>query len=192
MKKIYVFDFDGTLTKRDTLVPLSIYFAKKGYIKSFLTFFFNYVLFKLKISANESLKRNFAKYFFRGKSIDEIKELLYDFFETQVKYKNKVYNDFINAVKNRNKVIIVSANFDFVVNTWLDFIDLKDVIVVATELEIDNKYFTGRINGDVCRGLTKAKRLKKAIDTNAYYIVSYADEVSDRDIMSLSNEQIWV
>lgn len=195
MNRAAVFDFDGTLTRRDTLFPMAIFLAANGYIVSFSKFFYYYLGFKLHLFSNEELKNRFAKYFFKGKSLDQINKILLEFIQKKVVHKTNVFDSFLHSLNNDYRVIIVSANFDVVIKTWLqsiNIINIDAVEVVATNLVCHDGLYTGEILGDVCRGSVKSIKLKNTIDIEKYYIISYADEASDVDIMSLADEQNWV
>ncbi len=70
-KKIVFFDFDNTITKKDTLpvflrylYPFPIFFIK------FLLFFPFYVLFKLKIISNDLAKKILTNILFKNLSLE--------------------------------------------------------------------------------------------------------------------------
>jgi HAD superfamily phosphoserine phosphatase-like hydrolase len=191
-KNIYIFDFDGTLTTRDTLLQLAFYFFKNGFFIKFLIFIIVFIGFKLKYYSNIDLKKKFVKLFFKNKKITHINSILESFLKTKVHYNIEVYDAFKHAVKNKEFVLIVPANFDIVVNAWLKMLDVRNVEVMATKVEYVNSAYTGGIIGDVCRGKIKAEQLKKRININEYFITSYADEKSDQYIMSLADEKIWI
>ncbi|HBS25836.1 MAG TPA: hypothetical protein DD827_01710 [Gammaproteobacteria bacterium] len=187
-----VFDFDGTLTKRDTLFPMALFFARNRHVISFLKYCFYYGLFKFGLISNESLKIRFAACFFKGKGIEEIQDLLLVFVNKQLSLREEVYNAFKEHLNKGDKTIIVSANFDVVVESWLKSVNADIDAVAATKLHVHAGVYTGALEGAVCRGKNKAERLQAQIDISNYHIISYADEVSDVAIMNLANKQVWV
>ncbi len=190
-KKLVVFDFDGTLTQRDTLLPLAFWFFKNGYIKSYLAFLKAYMLFKLGLMSNAGLKNKFSLLFFKG-DIGSIQSVIKSFFEKGIAYNLDVLNDFKRCLDDSDKAIIVSANFDLVINSWLDYMNIDNVDVLATKLKKNNNIYLGGINGVVCRGKEKLLRISGHLDLNNYFIICYADENSDKYIMSIADEQKWV
>ena len=54
---IVLFDMDGTLTKRDTLLPFVIFLCKNGQIRCFFVFFMA-LLFKLKCMSLNAYKKS--------------------------------------------------------------------------------------------------------------------------------------
>lgn len=191
-KLLHVFDFDGTITKRDTLFPLAFFFLKNGFLLGFLEFFFIFIGFKLNLLSNLELKKSFISCFFKNRSVVNINLILHNYFTKNMLYNNSIYDYFLQSLRNKESVIIVSANFDIVIKIWLKSIDVSNITVIATCVGVENDMFTGKIVGNICRGKEKEEKLKKHININEYYITSYADEASDKYIMSLANKQIWV
>ncbi len=70
-KKIVFFDFDNTITKKDTL-PIFLRYLYPFHIFIFksLLFFPFYVLFKLKIISNDLAKKILTNIFFRNLSLE--------------------------------------------------------------------------------------------------------------------------
>ena len=76
MRKIYAFDFDGTLTTKDTLLEF-IRFAKGSgqMFCGFLLFSPLLILMKLHLYPNWKAKQQLYSYFFKGMNIDDFNAL---------------------------------------------------------------------------------------------------------------------
>ena len=71
-KKLYCFDFDGTLTKKDTMFAfLKFYEPKKFYI-SFIKHIHIFIMLKLKLANSGEVKKSFVYYILKGKTRQEI------------------------------------------------------------------------------------------------------------------------
>lgn len=83
MKKLYAFDFDGTLTTRDTLLEF-IRFAcgTRRFLLGFLLFAPLLVLMKLGLYHNGKAKQKVFAHFFRGMAVDAFDTLCQDFAHT--------------------------------------------------------------------------------------------------------------
>ena len=192
MNKITVFDFDGTLTERDTFLPMSLFFLKNMHFRGFFRYICFYILFKFGKVSNEKLKTIFLKSFFKGKLNLELKKSLNVFFKEHLKINTSIYRCFKQSLEEGDRVVILSANFDIIIESWLESIDIKNIEVIATKLSCDD-LFVGNIIGNICRGEEKVKRFKEKIDNiEEYFITSYADEPSDQYIMQLANKVCWV
>ncbi len=173
------------------MLPLAFWFFKNGYIKSYLAFLKAYMLFKLGLMSNGGLKNKFSLLFFKG-NISSIQSVIKSFFEQGIAYNLDVLNDFKRYLDDSDKAIIVSANFDLVINSWLDYMSIDDVDVLATKLRKNSSTYFGGIDGVVCRGNEKSLRISEHLDLNNYFILCYADEDSDKYIMSIADEKKWV
>ena len=79
--KVYAFDFDGTLTKKDTFVEFIEY--SKGYGKTFwglMLFSPILVLMKLRLYPNWKAKQRIFSWFFKGMEIDEFNKLCQNYY----------------------------------------------------------------------------------------------------------------
>ena len=70
-RKVYCYDFDGTITRKDTLLEFIKY--TKGtsrFLQGFLLYSPLLILMKLHLYPNYKVKQKVFSYFFRGESID--------------------------------------------------------------------------------------------------------------------------
>ena len=76
MRKVYAFDFDGTLTTSDTLLAF-IRYAKgtPAFVWGFLCHAHLLVLMKLKLYPNWKAKQKVFSYFFKGMTIEAFNSL---------------------------------------------------------------------------------------------------------------------
>ena len=75
--KVYAFDFDGTLTRRDSFVEF-IRFVKgdKEFLKCFLRYSLQLVAMKLGLYPNWKVKRQVFSYCFAGMTEDTVPDLM--------------------------------------------------------------------------------------------------------------------
>ena len=80
MKKVYAFDFDGTLTTKDTLLEFIRY--AKGSSSFWLGFLFHIhllILMKLGFYPNWKAKQKVFAHFFKGMTIEDFDAICQDF-----------------------------------------------------------------------------------------------------------------
>ena len=76
MKKIYAFDFDGTLTTRDSLVEFIRYACgNRAFCWGFLRYSPLLILMKLGYYPNWKVKQQVFSYFFKGMPYEEFAQL---------------------------------------------------------------------------------------------------------------------
>ncbi|MDC0911165.1 HAD-IB family hydrolase [Candidatus Marinimicrobia bacterium] len=194
IKKVAIFDFDGTLTKRDTLLPFLIHCFGISEVLIGLCFFSPFIIsYLLKIYPNDLAKKKIIKYFFKDQKVNEIKKLATSFINTYSK-KNLRKNVIKRLEWHKNKshtIILISASLDIYVRLWggknkFDFIE-------GTILEHKNGIFTGEILGNNCYGIEKVKRLNNLFSKDFFNneIYGYGDGDGDKYFLNLCTHKFW-
>lgn len=188
--KIAFFDFDGTITKKDSTI---------GFIRFFvgdLKFIFGIVflsplliLYKLNILSNNYIKKIIVTLFFKGiKKVNfESKAKIYS---TQILHRlvRKKALDRLNWHKeNGDTIVIVSAS----INAWLqEWCDINNFALIATELEIVDGKITGRLLPNNCYGPEKVVRILKKYNLSDYdYIYAYGNSRGDYEMLDIADEK---
>ena len=172
-----IFDFDGTLTKRDTLRPFASYIVRRNrcYHKLLILYAF-LLLYKLRLVNDTSLKEVFLKMFIKGMSVIEVENIVKCFLKSELQpfINNMVFNKLRNHIMSGDKVYIASANFDFLLEPLIKEWNLRGII--STETERVDSYFTGKIIGSTCKGNNKVKKIKALYgDEKLKDAVAYGD-----------------
>jgi HAD superfamily hydrolase (TIGR01490 family) len=186
--KLVLFDFDGTLTTKDSLneflkyaVGFPIYYLKLSIFSPI------FVLYKLKLIKNDIAKQMLISLFFKGWSKSEFQEKAKQYSSTQIKkiVRKEIYDKFTQYIENGEKVIIVSASLECWLKPWCD---LHDIDLLSTRLEfIDNKV-TGKFATPNCHGKEKANRILKHLDVSKFdEIIAYGDSSGDIDMFEMSD-----
>ena len=187
-RKLYLFDFDGTISSKDSFSHFFVKtFGKKKIalklIANFHKIFFTVVTNKEKSKVKELI----ISLFLKGKTKQEIESL-------GKEYSNSFINqiirtkalDYISNLNEKNNIYIVSASLSF----WLsNFAKNIGVNLISTELAYENNIFTGKFKGENCKGKEKVNRIKKEISLNEYTkIISFGDSKGDREMFAISTE----
>lgn len=180
---IVVFDFDKTLTYRDTLLSFYIHTSKKNFkfpIK--LSYYIGLmILFKLKIISNDYLKIKGFNLFLRGLKDDYIENKAKNF-ASKIDY-NHLYKTFNFNTKDK-KIIIISASYEI----YLKHIFSKNVKVFGSKF-ISVKGITSEFSFN-CYSTNKNHILQK---NNVNYIRTfYTDSYSDVSLARISKQIIIV
>ncbi|RYG15043.1 MAG: HAD-IB family hydrolase [Chitinophagaceae bacterium] len=192
-KTIAIFDFDGTITKKDTLLEF-IKFSK-GRLKFYLGFLLFsplLVAMKLKIYPNWRVKQQLFSYFYKGVSIAKFDDWATNFSE---KVNALVRIKAIEAIKlhkeEGNKIIIISASIENWIKPWAEQLEIDSVL--ATGIEIDTKgILTGKFLTKNCYGIEKVNRLLIAFpNRNEYKLVAYGDSRGDKELLELADEGFY-
>ena len=160
-RNLVVFDFDGTLTRRDSLLAF-IKFSRglRRFSLGFLWLSPRLLRYYLKLTSNHDLKQRILSYFFKGLKRERLEEMGDAFFQsTKDFFINKKIEGKLLAYKAKgDAVVIVSASCA----EWVKpFADYWQVRFIGTELQYEAEKFTGKIQGQNCFGKEKLRRLSK-------------------------------
>lgn len=192
MKKLYAFDFDGTLTTRDTLLEF-IRFAcgTRRFLFGFLLFAPLLVLMKLGLYPNGKAKQKVFAHFFRGMAVNAFDTLCQDFAHT---HRHLLRPDVVRlleqALAEGAEVLIVSASIDNWVRPFFETKDRsREITILGTQIEIVDGCLTGRFLTPNCYGQEKVRRiLALHPDRSAYYLTAYGDSRGDREMLAFADE----
>ncbi len=194
MRKIYAFDFDGTLTTKDTLLEF-IRFAKGSgqMFRGFLLFSPLLLLMKLHLYPNWKAKQQVFSYFFKGMNIDDFNALCTHFAEQN---KHLLRPAGIEKVRQaieeeQATVLIISASIDNWVLPFFDEID-KKIQVLGTQIEIKGGCLTGRFTTKNCYGLEKVNRLTALYPhREAYELIAFGDSRGDKELLDFADKGFY-
>lgn len=190
MKKIYAFDFDGTLTKRDTLIAFLLY-AKgwKELIKCFAMHLHLLLAMRIGLADSGKVKERIFAHYFKGMQEKTFDDLCSRFAESH-KYllREKGIQKISEALaENDSTVMIVSAS----INNWVApfFKDMPAIEIFCTRIETVNCVLTGRFLSANCRKAEKVRRiLALHPDRKSYYLTAYGDSAGDIEMLNFADE----
>lgn len=189
MKKIYAFDFDGTLTTKDTLIEFIRY--AKGSMDlglGFLRYAHLLVLMKLGLYPNYKAKQKVFAYFFKDTKLDDFNALCKEFAASS---SNLLRPNAIEAIdlatKEGSEVLIVSASIDNWVQPFF-----PQVKVLGTQIEVIDGKLTGRFMTKNCYGQEKVNRiLSLHPNRQEYHLTAYGDSRGDREMLAFADESYF-
>ena len=194
---VAAFDFDETLTRRDTVVPFLRRLAgDRGLALGLMAR--SHRLAPVAMRRNRDVLRAMATdLVFRGRPIAEVEA------------HARAYGDQIYAVGLRpdtaarlawhaaagHRVVIVTASYEHYVRVVGEHLGVDAVL--ATRLEVDSDRCTGRLLGANCRGPEKVERLRRwladqdlALDDVTLW--AYGDSSGDRELLAAAQHAHWV
>ena len=192
MKKIAFFDFDGTITTKDTLFEFIKY--QKGWMRFYIGFLVNVPVMaalKLKLAPNQFTKEKVLQYFFKGMALSDFQQTCDLFIADEL--PSIIREGAINEIKKLQalgfEVVIVSASVENWIKKWSDKVGVQ---LIATKLETNGNNLTGKINGKNCNGNEKAVRIKSAYDLSQYdEIYCYGDTSGDDAMLALATKAFF-
>lgn len=191
-KVIAAFDFDGTITTRDTL-PVFVWYATKLWriLTGTLMIIPFVALFKLRVIPNYQAKERLFKAFFAGVKLDKFNALCLGFKPVIDKLVNP---EALAKIKwhheQGHEVIIISASAENWINPWAIEQDIKTVL--ATQLQIIDDKITGVFLTKNCHGPEKVGRLLAAYpDRENYILYAYGDSNGDKELLAFADHSFY-
>lgn len=202
MRQIVAYDFDGTLTTKDTLIEFIRYACGTGaFVKGFLRYAHLLVLMKLGLYPNWKAKQKVFAYFFEGMKIEEFDGLCQRFAkDNQHLLRPKGIEAIQQALDKGAEVLIVSASIDNWVNAFFNtegrfFCDIADITkepslcVVGTQIEIKDGLLTGCFLTKNCYGQEKVNRILALYPNRSeYHLTAYGDSRGDKELLAFADE----
>lgn len=186
MKKIYAFDFDGTLTTKDTLIEF-IRYAKGSMALGlgFMRYAHLLVLMKIGLYPNYKAKQKFFAHFFKDTTLDDFNALCQAFAASSSHLLRPNAIEAINhAIKEGSEVLIVSASIDNWVQPFF-----PQVKVVGTQIEVIDGKLTGRFLSKNCYGQEKVNRILSLYPNRQdYHLTAYGDSRGDKEMLAFADE----
>ena len=186
MKKIYAFDFDGTLTTRDTLVEFIRYACgNRAFCWGFLRYSPLLILMKLGYYPNWKVKQQVFSYFFKGMPYEEFAQLGRLFaLDCQHLLRIKGVEMVKKAQAEQAEVLIVSASIDNWVQPFF-----PEVKVVGTQVEVKDGHLTGRFLTKNCYGQEKVDRILAIYrHRQEYKLIAFGDSRGDKELLAFADE----
>jgi phosphatidylglycerophosphatase C len=191
-RKIAFFDFDGTITKKDTLLEIIKFLKGKGaFYAGFLLYSPWLLAYKMNFLPNDQVKQKILTYFFSGIPEQVFQEKC-DVFT--VKKLPELIRPAALAEISRLRtlgfdMVVISASAGNWIRKWTDDNGLK---LVASKLEVKNGLITGKLKGRNCHGEQKVICILEQWDLKEYdEIYAYGDSSGDRPMMALATKSFY-
>lgn len=193
-KRLTIFDFDGTLIRKDSLFEFAKFaIGKRRCLWATVLSIPDIALWKLGIRTNSQAKESLIRHFYHGMEYSYLSQKGKEFASViNSMLRTDVYDKMVQHIQAGDRVIIISASLRFWIEPWArqNGIDL----VIATEPEINDRgIFTGRFATPNCHGEEKATRLRAVLpDLQDYDITAYGDSTGDNALFKLTDKSYRV
>jgi HAD superfamily hydrolase (TIGR01490 family) len=191
-KALALFDFDGTLTRKDTLFAfINFFHGRPRMLLGMIVLLPWLVGLRLRLFSAHSVKVRTLKMFLGNLSSREFNRQC-EVFCSQV-LPGIVRASALERIafhKGRgDRMVIVSASPENWIRPWAS---LYDIEVIGTRLVISGERVTGEIEGLNCNGAQKSIRVKEHIDLSQYAeIYAYGDTSGDRELLALATHPFY-
>lgn len=191
-KRVVAFDFDGTITRKDTLIEF-IRFAKGDlrFILGFLLFSPLLIAFKLKLYPNWKAKHRIFKYFFGGMDYNAFQRLGQRFYKERG--EDLVYKEAKTQIERHlsegAEVVVITASVEEWVRPFTEAMHILHLLGTRLEISSESK-LTGRFSTPNCYGIEKVNRLKTLYpERDVYHLTAYGDSRGDKELLEYADER---
>ncbi len=188
--KLALFDFDGTISNRDSF----LLFMQKKSITRFLlvccVFFPKILLYLIKKYPNQKLKEEFLHILFKGTPIQNIEEFAISFSQKELHgiIRPGALKQIETYKQEQTRVVVVTASPRLFLEPWCKYMGIE---IIGTEIGVDaNGLVTGKLAGLNCMGKEKVIRIQKYLDVNEYTeVFVYGDSGGDTEMLTLATSK---
>jgi len=187
---LHVFDFDGTLTSKDSFFALIR--SRAGRLRMLLGLLIYspwLVLMKLRLYSNEKAKQRVFAHFFKGMTTQAFNEECRKMAAAnEDMLRPAARTRLTELLESGQRLLIVSASAPDWVRCF--FADDMPLTIVGTELEVVDNRLTGRFKTHNCYGAEKVRRLEAVLSEPrpSYHIVAYGDSRGDKELLAYADE----
>ena len=183
---IYAFDFDGTLTTRDSLIVFLLYACgNRRFVLGMLRHAHLIALMLLGLYPNGRAKERLFGHFFRGMALSDFDQLCQQFArDNRHLLRPQAIETVAKAQAEGGRVFIISASIDNWVAPFFPGVE-----VLGTQVEVADGRLTGRFLTPNCYGPEKVRRLRAACpELEEGRLMAFGDSRGDRELLEMADE----
>lgn len=194
MRRIAIFDFDGTLTQKDTFIEF-IKYAKGIHFYYISLFLLSpvLILYLAGIISNKKAKEMIFAFHFKNMLIHKFEDLCSSFNNRIDEILNwGVYQKMIEHSNNKDELIIISASVENWILPWAASHGVNTVL--GTKIEVKSDKITGKFSSPNCYGIEKVNRLISylgELSRKDLHLTAYGNSRGDADLMNYADAHIW-
>ncbi len=188
---IALFDFDGTITFKDTFTPFIYFASSRARIMLGTLLLAPMILgYKLGLVTVPKIRAAIVRVAFQGRSEREVQEFGARYSATLPALVRPEALERIRWHQAKGDVVVVvSASLAAYLSCWCEE---QGIELVCAELESKDGVLSGRYAGGDCTGSEKARRVRERYDMKRYEtIYAYGDTHEDRELLSLANKAFF-
>lgn len=186
---LVIFDFDGTLTTRDSMLAFTrFYHGDFRFLLGLLYLSPSLLSYRLGRLPNWRAKEHFLTYFFGGEPLDRFQQSADRFASEKIPalLRPAAVRRLEAHRRNGDQLVVISSSAENWLRAWCRDLELP---LLATRLQVTDGRITGKLNGPNCYGQEKVNRLREQFDPADFAgIVVYGDSRGDRELLRLATQ----
>ena len=191
---VAAFDFDGTLTRRDTLLPFLLHaLGAAAVARHALILSPTLAGYALGLIHNGIAKERVFVQCLAGMPIDELQREAAQFAEHELPslMRSEALQRLGWHKQQGHRCVVISASLELYVQPWAQKAGFDDVIATHLETRKDGR-ITGKLAGANCFGAEKVRRLEALLGPRSgYMLYAYGDSRGDRELLSYADHAYY-
>ena len=187
-KVVAAFDFDVTITTRDTFVPfLNRAFGRERVRMAFLRLAPEAAKVVVGLSDRDRFKDRLVRALFLGDSVLRLREAGREHAHEILHWVRPAARQKIDWHKARgDRLVMVSASLDLYLEPVAAALGFDDLL--CTSPSVGHMVFDGGLVGKNCRGPEKVTRLRRLLGhPSEYELHAYGDSAGDREMLDVAD-----
>lgn len=191
-QNLALFDFDGTLCKKDSFTGFIFYaLSKRHIVKQGIKILPWIQAYYLNIYPADAMRIKLFKAMFTDANAHEIHELAQDYAQRlMMQLDPHLYQQLKKHQQCGDQVVLVSASIDLYLNV---ICELLQIDLICTKTEVKNQKLTGNYISPDCSSEQKRQRILDQYDLNQYHkIYAYGNSIEDLAMLNLADYKYMV
>jgi phosphatidylglycerophosphatase C len=187
-----LFDFDGTITSRDTFTPFVFHAVAPARLATGKLVLSPLIAaYKLGFLSASRMRRSIVHFGFRGRRETEVRQAGLEYARNQL--ASVLRATALERIRwhqaQGDLVVVVSASLDVYLAEWCRQLGVD---LICSELEAADGVLTGRYRSGDCTGPEKARRVRERYDLRRFDVVyAYGDTPEDDAMLRLANKRVY-
>jgi phosphatidylglycerophosphatase C len=193
-KTVAAFDFDGTLTRHDTLGPFLREVSGTGaLLRAFLADAPRLTLAGVGAASRDDAKERMLRRLVGGRERGELAGRGREYGERIA--TTRMRSDMVTRLhwhaREGHEIAIVSASLDLYIERTAELLDIATVLCSRLEVDDDGRV-TGKLVGGNCRGPAKLERIRERFGADGYELWAYGDSAGDTEMLAAADHPVRV
>lgn len=187
---VAAFDFDGTLTRRDTLFPFLLHVAGPVLFSlKFILILPTLTAYALGLLRNDIAKVIVLRRFLANMEMAKLQQLALEFAEKKLPalLRNEAMQRLAWHKQQGHRCVVVSASLENYLRPWAIKTGFNDVLGSRLEV-LEGDRTSGKLLGENCFGPEKMRRLEILLGSReGYTLYAYGDSRGDKELLSAAD-----
>ena len=191
---VAAFDFDGTLTRRETLLPFLLHtLGAVAVARHALMLSPTLAGYALHLIHNDVAKERVFVQCLGGMRLNELQQEGERFAASALPglLRDTAMRRLEWHKQQGHRCVVISASLELYVRPWAIKFGFDDVIATRLEMRADG-CITGKLSGANCFGIEKVRRLETLLgNRDNYTLYAYGDSRGDRELLSWADHPFY-